>query len=113
MTHLHRTGGCYHAGRDLLLKVLIDHLELAPPTGEAAAQAYPSRPLTMVVPYPAGGPTDCAQLAPRPRYPLGLTLSVSLLPGLNAVSSRPLRHLSCCVGDRRMLISFTSSAGWR
>ena len=66
MTHLHRTGGCYHAGRDFglprLLKVLIDHLELAPPTGEAAAQAYPSRPPPWV-PYPAG------QLAPRPRYP--------------------------------------------
>ena len=24
----------------------------------AAAQPYPSRPITLVVPYPAGGPTD-------------------------------------------------------
>ena len=24
----------------------------------ASAQAYPSRPITMIVPYPAGGPTD-------------------------------------------------------
>jgi tripartite-type tricarboxylate transporter receptor subunit TctC len=24
----------------------------------ASAQAYPSRPITMVVPYPAGGPSD-------------------------------------------------------
>jgi tripartite-type tricarboxylate transporter receptor subunit TctC len=24
----------------------------------AYAQTYPSRPITMVVPYPAGGPTD-------------------------------------------------------
>jgi len=24
----------------------------------AAAQTYPSRPVTMIVPYPAGGPTD-------------------------------------------------------
>jgi tripartite-type tricarboxylate transporter receptor subunit TctC len=28
------------------------------PITEASAQAYPSRPITMVVPFPAGGPTD-------------------------------------------------------
>jgi len=26
--------------------------------GDAAAQAYPSRPITMIVPFPAGGPSD-------------------------------------------------------
>src|SRR5437588_9849433 len=26
--------------------------------GGAAAQVYPSRPITMIVPFPAGGPTD-------------------------------------------------------
>jgi len=31
---------------------------LAASVNGAAAQSYPSRPITMIVPYPAGGPTD-------------------------------------------------------
>src|SRR5215216_5582269 len=27
-------------------------------SGDAAAQAYPLRPITMIVPFPAGGPSD-------------------------------------------------------
>ena len=34
---------------------------------DAAAQTYPSRPITMIVPYPAGGPTDTlARIWPSP-----------------------------------------------
>ena len=39
----------------------------------AWAQTYPSRPITIVVPFPAGGPTDALAriLAERMRGPLG------------------------------------------
>jgi tripartite-type tricarboxylate transporter receptor subunit TctC len=31
----------------------------------AKAQAYPTRPITIVVPYPAGGPTDTLAQTPE------------------------------------------------
>jgi tripartite-type tricarboxylate transporter receptor subunit TctC len=44
----------------------------------ARAQAYPSRPVSIVVPFPAGGPTDTLAriLADRMRGPLGQTVIV-------------------------------------
>jgi tripartite-type tricarboxylate transporter receptor subunit TctC len=38
--------------------VLLAILALAGINPEAAAQAHPSRPVTVVVPFPAGGPSD-------------------------------------------------------
>src|SRR5262249_46553922 len=51
--------------------------------GEAAAQVYPSRPLTMVVPYPAGGPTDSVAriLAEGLRAPLGQPVVIENVSG--------------------------------
>lgn len=42
-------------------------------SGIATAQTYPTRPVTMIVPFPAGGPTDVLGrvLAERMRGPLG------------------------------------------
>jgi tripartite-type tricarboxylate transporter receptor subunit TctC len=51
--------------------------------GMAAAQTYPSRPITIVVPYSAGGPTDTIAriMADRMRGPLGQTIVVENTTG--------------------------------
>jgi tripartite-type tricarboxylate transporter receptor subunit TctC len=49
----------------------------------AAAQAYPSRPITMIVPYPAGGPTDTVgrTVAERMRAELGQPIVLENVSG--------------------------------
>ena len=50
---------------------------------EAVAQPYPSRPVTIVVPFSAGGPTDTIGriMAERMRGPLGQTVVVENITG--------------------------------
>ena len=54
---------------------------LVPPS--ASAQSYPSRPVTIVVPYPAGGPTDqvARQIAPKLAAKLGQNFVVENVSG--------------------------------
>src|SRR3954451_20185992 len=49
----------------------------------ARAQTYPVRPITLVVPYAAGGPTDVVArvLADRMQMPLGQPLLVENIAG--------------------------------
>jgi tripartite-type tricarboxylate transporter receptor subunit TctC len=49
----------------------------------ATAQVYPSRPITMIVPFPAGGPADAMGriLAERMRLSLGQTVVIENTPG--------------------------------
>src|SRR5262245_19242083 len=49
----------------------------------APAQAYPSRPITMIVPFPAGGPTDTLArvLAERMRPTLGQPVIIENIGG--------------------------------
>ncbi len=53
--------------------------------GAAAAQSYPSRPITMVVPFPAGGNVDVTGrvLAERMRVSLGQAVIVENVAGAN------------------------------
>ena len=52
----------------------------------AHAQSYPSRPITMIVPFPAGGPADTLAriLSERMRVPLGQTIIVENITGAGA-----------------------------
>jgi tripartite-type tricarboxylate transporter receptor subunit TctC len=49
----------------------------------ARAQTYPTRPITMIVPYPAGGPTDVVGrvMAERMRASLGQTVIIENISG--------------------------------
>src|SRR3979409_20364 len=49
----------------------------------ARAQPYPSRPITLVVPFAAGGPSDAVGriMAEAMRGPLGLTVTVENVAG--------------------------------
>ena len=53
------------------------------PTGNALAQAYPNKPITMIVPWPAGGSTDrhLRTLAEIASKHLGQTIVVENKPG--------------------------------
>jgi tripartite-type tricarboxylate transporter receptor subunit TctC len=55
-------------------------------TGPVAAQQYPSRAITMVVPFPAGGPTDTLAriLGERMRVALGQTIVIENITGAGA-----------------------------
>src|SRR5262245_13212354 len=51
--------------------------------GAAAAETYPSRPITVIVPFPAGGPTDAIVrvLGERMRVSLGQPMVVEYVTG--------------------------------
>jgi tripartite-type tricarboxylate transporter receptor subunit TctC len=52
-------------------------------SGPAGAEAYPSHPITMIVPYPAGGPTDTVgrTVAERMRTELGQAIVLENVTG--------------------------------
>ncbi len=56
-------------------------------TGEAAAQTYPSRPISMIVPFAAGGPTDVVAriVAERMAATLGQTIVIENVSGADGV----------------------------
>jgi tripartite-type tricarboxylate transporter receptor subunit TctC len=66
-----------------VLKAAVACLVVALLASGAAAQPYPTRPVTIIVPYPPGGPTDVVAriIAERMRVPLGQPVIVENVPG--------------------------------
>jgi tripartite-type tricarboxylate transporter receptor subunit TctC len=70
-------------GANMKRLVLAIALSTAALITSAYAQSYPSRPVTIVVPYPAGGPTDqvTRQIAPKMAAKLGQNFVVENVSG--------------------------------
>jgi tripartite-type tricarboxylate transporter receptor subunit TctC len=68
-----------------LLRILICAVALAP--GALFAQAYPAKPVRLIVPFPAGGPADIfgRTLAQGMSAPLGQTVVVENISGMSGV----------------------------
>ena len=64
-------------------RVLLAAFAFVVSVGEVSAQPYPSRPVTMIVPFGAGGPTDALAriVAERMRGPLGQAVLVENVTG--------------------------------
>jgi hypothetical protein len=70
----------------------------------ASAQAYPARPITMIVPFAAGGPNDTIGriLAERMRAPLGQPVIIENVVGANGtIASRDQKSPSISPELRR------------
>jgi tripartite-type tricarboxylate transporter receptor subunit TctC len=67
-------------------RVLVAIVALLSSVAAAAAQSYPSRPVTVIVPFPAGGPTDTLAriFAEAAKGPLGQTVIVENVAGAGA-----------------------------
>lgn len=66
---------------------------------KANAQTFPSRPVTMVVPYAAGGPTDVASrvIAEQMRAALGVNVLIENKPGASTILGA--QHVAAAAPD--------------
>ena len=77
-----------------MIKALLA-LALAAWAGTVGAQSFPSRPVTLISPFPPGGSTDTAAriIAEAMRAPLGQSVVVETLAGAGATIARRQHHL--------------------
>lgn len=79
------------------------------PSVAMSAEAYPSRPITLVVPYAAGGTTDISarQMATMAEKLLGQPIVIENLPGASGTNA--MRKVASADADGYTLIATTSS----
>ena len=67
------------------------------PLSSAHAQAYPSRPIKLVVPFPPGGSVDAVAraLAPQLQQQMGQAIVIENRPGANSVLGKARLILEC------------------
>jgi tripartite-type tricarboxylate transporter receptor subunit TctC len=68
---------------DVMRRAILAALAVLAFTGAAVAENYPSHPITVIVPFSAGGPTDAMMriLAERMKLPLGETILIENVTG--------------------------------
>ena len=78
-----------------------------------AADAYPSRPVTLVVPFPPGGPTDALarRLAEKLKQPLGQTVIVENRAG--AGGNIGSEYVAAAKPDGYTCLLYTSNSAGR
>src|SRR5437867_13089272 len=72
-----------HLAAGAVAQPALTRIILAQAWAQASVQAYPARPITMVVPFPAGGSTDVLAriVAERMREPLGQPIVIENIGG--------------------------------
>ena len=78
-------------------------------SGYARAQAFPAKPITLVVPYAAGGPTDISSrvLAERMQAALGARVIVENRPGASTIVGA--QHVAGAAPDGHTLLMVTTT----
>ena len=78
-------------------------------SSRANAQTFPSRPVTMVVPYAAGGPTDIASrvIAEQMHAALGVNVIIENKPGASSILGA--QHVAAAAPDGHTVLMVTTT----